>query len=1450
MTMSEPKIVKIEYLDSSPVISASAMGGLNIPMSKSSQVDCLPTVCVWLIGFLQVKISAENVFSTSVSSAKTAKSASFIINVLPSDAASSVLGFVSTTGSPTSQSCSTSCCTMQSCLQDCGPGFVCFSMSYYDDVQPTVELLTIAQGPDVGGDFVNVVVHRYPTINSANQLSVTFTDSSGQVLAFGTVFLLYSNDQETKLSIKTPAVNLNGQPSSVFDVSILGPVDLTFQYTYLATSPMIVSGSVIPSQGKSSGGVLVYLQIMYFPFPSQVSVSFAGNLLDTAVTVDASSTALTTILSFVTPETQPGSVLVTVFPSTCPLPCVDAVTFDFVQVSVAQVALLPPVPVSCPTKASLLPPVSLANFPSGYDVSSMVVALLDATGARIALSVDSIQRFQGANVQISINLAPSLSPGQYIVELQFPPVSAVVLTFSIVLYDPTSVRSLGVDPVAVPTSFALWGRSVPFNMVLSVLCANCPQGLKTTDVAAMYDGSMVELLSIRDVATCPPSGTDCNRTSFKVQVSSGVTAGNKTLLFTSNLVKFNLPTQIASLESCDWDSYCSSFSLTSNALMLLDQPSSGLTCSLQFCIAPHNIPDLSILSASPSSGPEAGGTSVKIQLQNLNAIDTSDIIVTCNNQFITVSNFDYNNKIVYISTPPYDGSSRSVLITLKSTGGAVRSASFTFTYVGSGPLTVLAVSLKEVARSMDVDVLDFGVMTAANSIVSSTADSTVAALKVSPFQNQQWTLGYMQVKVFDSSRPGQNEASFRILVVEDPIPTITAMSPTEMDCTVVNSFVLGIKNLPPWARSSDFSVEVGGNAMVINQLQVIGAVATMTLGLNPIPSCKIGPQVLSILSLTDGRMSMNATVTFKAPTSAKLLLFQPSTFYLGQSRDVQIYLENFPSATCVDCVQEAYRSMFVCNGQNGTLKSVQFSQGKAVIVGSIPLFRLPGVISCSLSSPTESVPFQVSLSPPGVTVAPIDGAQSGGSQITIVAVGFDSTRDLTVTVGGSIAEIVSADITWYQQVFPAVRVVAVAPPASAVGTVPCSISSSLALSSQTFSFQYFQPPVVDWARPNVATVSGKTNSADGRSAKFKLSNFPPLSGPEDLLVLFDGIECMGISCFVSDFQTASDQYVVTVRVPPRPSGDKVVSFAYRNVAQSSTIRSARVASIPFQFVKPAPLISSILWCAVCNPGDSCMSYRRCGDASSPRVSEADSNGNGVLILVVEHQEFGASSSASASLNNVAYLQFQRVAFAAPDGSRLELEFKIPQLSMSGLFSGQLTLNHLGLTVNIPFQVNLFNSQILISCFDDQYAICAGSFLQPKPVQVRLSNFPFSQGGLSFIDSVAVTFGYLQVRNLRRHPYGVGADPCLQATSSRLVRFNTTEVVLEIQPPTCSNCLFANGKSSVDLSVALRADSSIKATTTYTYWKAPDILSSSFGSQGISISVLFDQVFLSPCLCCL
>ena len=322
-------------------------------------------------------------------------------------------------------------------MQECGSGFVCFSLSYYDDIQPTVEILTDAQGPDVGGDFVDIIVYRYPAIGSANDVSVTFTDSSGQIFAFGTVFLLYSNDQETKLSIKTPAVNLNGLASNVFDVSILGPVDLTLQYTYVATSPLVVSGSVLPSQGKSSGGVEVYLQIMYFPFPSQVSVSFAGNLLDdTAVTVDASSTPVKTVLSFVTPQTQPGSVLVTVFPSTCPLPCVDAVTFDFNQISEAQVALVPPVPFSCPNKNLLVPPINLGNFPSGYDVASMTVTVIDGGGTRFPSSVSSTQRIDAASVQISVTLPQNLMPGQHTVELQFQPVSAVILTFPMDIYDP------------------------------------------------------------------------------------------------------------------------------------------------------------------------------------------------------------------------------------------------------------------------------------------------------------------------------------------------------------------------------------------------------------------------------------------------------------------------------------------------------------------------------------------------------------------------------------------------------------------------------------------------------------------------------------------------------------------------------------------------------------------------------------------------------------------------------------------------------------------------------------------------------------------------------------------------------------------------------------------------------------------------------------------------------
>ena len=366
---------------------------------------------------------------------------------------------------------------------------------------------------------------------------------------------------------------------------------------------------------------------------------------------------------------------------------------------------------------------------------------------------------------------------------------------------------------------------------------------------------------------------------------------------------------------------------------------------------------------------------MKVQLQSLNAMDTSDIFVTCNMQFITVESLDTINKVIYISTPPYDGSKRSVVITVKSTGGAVRTASFTFTYVGSGPLTVLSVSAREVARSMDLDVLvslknfpkleipfnksrisfvlqDFDVRIFASSIVSSTSDATVAALKVPPVQNGQWPMGYFQVRVFETSSAGQNEATFKVLVIDDPTPTISSISPEEIDCSVSNSFVLGIKNLPPLVRSTDLKVSVDQYPMTVDLFQSQGLLASMTLGLSPIPSCMIGNNILSIRSLTDSRININTTVVFKAKTSAKLLLYQPTSFYLGQSRDVQIYLENFPSAACVDCVQEAYQSLFVCDGKNGTLKSVRVSQGKTIIVATLPVFKFPGTISCSLFSST------------------------------------------------------------------------------------------------------------------------------------------------------------------------------------------------------------------------------------------------------------------------------------------------------------------------------------------------------------------------------------------------------------------------------------------------------------------------------------------------------------------
>eukprot|EP00960_Hanusia_phi_P023424 691749-Hanusia_phi.AAC.1 len=130
----------------------------------------------------------------------------------------------------------------------------CFSLTYYNDVAPSLTLLTEMQGPDIGGDLIELVISRYPAVASPSDLAAKFSLSSTG-FALGTVFLRYSNDQETKLAIKTPAVDLAGSASAFWDVTIMGPVEMKFRYNYVAATPLVLPGSLTPTQGSAAGGV-------------------------------------------------------------------------------------------------------------------------------------------------------------------------------------------------------------------------------------------------------------------------------------------------------------------------------------------------------------------------------------------------------------------------------------------------------------------------------------------------------------------------------------------------------------------------------------------------------------------------------------------------------------------------------------------------------------------------------------------------------------------------------------------------------------------------------------------------------------------------------------------------------------------------------------------------------------------------------------------------------------------------------------------------------------------------------------------------------------------------------------------------------------------------------------------------------------------------------------------
>ena len=907
--VSEPRLDRMEREDP---VSGLVQGqtSLEVPMSSPSQARILVNT-VSEMAAPSIKVGDSQIDVTFSSWNSSAETAELVFTVPVSQTAGQVYGLVSFGGSFT-PGCSTDCCARKSCAA-CGRGIVCFTLAYFDDSQPGVVLLSESAGPDVGGHVIVVQLIRFPMVSSAKELSAQFQVAGVPVFAQA-LMLDYSAPDDTVVQIEAPAVSISGAAQLIVDVNINGPVSVSFKYRYEATAPF--AGVPQPSVAPESGGITIYVTLHYFAYPTPVQVVFGSTeLAKSSVRIHQPSGVQATRLSFDVPADPPlGVVEVSISPKGCSEPCSDKVFFN-IEVRDEQLPeLVQPIPSSVALTASTLPPVLVDKLATDSRVSYSLV--LVSTGTSLSSASTDAGRESRTNglTALSIPMPADIEASEYTVQFEIEAAdtgSVHTLSFALQVYDPNQIRLVSCSPSELPTAVSVGGKFLHSLYTVTIVCSNCPLGRPKSAYSVSVGLEKAAVVSIDEVSSCAGGAvrSDCVLTQITIKapiLSAPEEAVEVRVQVkgTSGAVQEAVAPALRYTAACNYDDFCGSDK--PDMFQLQQDPLAALQCDMGMCVLSANIPDAVIVSASPSTGSELGGTQVTLRVSNFPAFDSSDVAFSVKDgtmesrgHLLSLSVAAGStlasgvDSVLLLQTPSRPGTSYRVTMSVKcSIAGISRTVFFSFKYERdiSGPATILTFSPKtmyvseplEVAvtlgnfptmslpydtEQVQVSISSTGatgdlVPTAKCSSVAGSSDESTSVLISRPVLAQGWPLGSMKLKVFwkDSGEAASGEVS--ISVIPDPTATATSSYPTEGSCSDSTVVEVLLAHLEPtasasWIQASLVDADTRGNLLSVEVVGVkfesdsscsttICSLAKVQISVGPFPTCSPGAKTIAM----------------------------------------------------------------------------------------------------------------------------------------------------------------------------------------------------------------------------------------------------------------------------------------------------------------------------------------------------------------------------------------------------------------------------------------------------------------------------------------------------------------------------------------------------------------------------------------------------------------------------
>jgi hypothetical protein len=346
-------------------------------------------------------------------------------------------------------------------------------------------------------------------------------------------------------------------------------------------------------------------------------------------------------------------------------------------------------------------------------------------------------------------------------------------------------------------------------------------------------------------------------------------------------------------------------------------------------------------------------------------------------------------------------------------------------------------------------------------------------------------------------------------------------------------------------------------------------------------------------------------------------------------------------------------------------------------------------------------------------------------------------------------------------------------------------------------------------------VDGETRES-GTTTELTVEGFGTVSSVGDLRATFGDS-----TAIILRVRNTMSSAIVTVAIPPALAPGAIV-VGLQLLKAGSAVREARSS---FLYYKPAPAISILpKWCPVCFEGRmACIVNGRCGDGTIPLEGRMPISGQGVITVYIDNLPVLPFDAATGELSSGWSITafgsgstMRRVAYSQK--LQTAIEFSSPRLFSPGEREHILRVITGETPTTVPVKLAHFDSSIVVTC-----QLCAAPSRASRAILVNVTNMMVAEDQ-QVTDLLSVRFG------------------TMPAHSVTLMSSDMKVTSLVVMPPeyVCSQCVYVRGEARVLLTVSSKEGVTRAASSPFSFFSPPAIVSCRFDTKGTNLIILFDQ----------